>query len=369
MRACRFLITALMAGGFPAAAGDNPVTLARMKSPVKSDENITLYTTAAWPSPAQPGSWEVEVHGVIFEKENRTLLSNAIISGMGIDPEELPDAARKLLRERMALFLADNERRKTLPIQAGSTIRTLPPSEPNGHFRETFTLSSTELQEAAGEGTIPLRALTPPGDGRTFTGSVCVIPDNSRPLVISDVDDTIKITAVNDKEEVKLNTFCRPFLPVDGMAAVYQRWASQSLAGFCYVTGSPWQLYEPLEAFRAAHIFPQGPWHMKYLRVADPETIRTFLNSSTNYKLRAISPLLTRWPSRPVFLIGDSGEQDPEVYGSLARQHPDRIAGIYIRKVTPGDRSAPRYLSAFSGIKDSIWHLFSEAAELPQTLP
>lgn len=350
-----------------AAAAGPPLSCA-MKSPVKSDETVTLYTTAAWPSPLTPGAWEIEIHGVIFEKETRPLLSLAMKAALKIDTANLPESSRKLLKERIALFMVDNERSKSLPIKAGSTTHLLPPSEPNGHFRHTLTLTAEEFHAAKTDSGIPLTALTPQDDPRTFTGNVCVIPNNGRPLVISDIDDTIKVTSVRDRMETKLNTFCRPFQPVEGMAAVYRQWEERSAAQFCYVTGSPWQLYAPLEAFRETGGFPSGPWHMKHLRLTDPETVKAFLSSHNDYKLEAIEPMLARWPSRPVILVGDSGEQDPEIYGHLARRNPGRIAAVFIRNVTDSTRGDERFRKAFAGVGDSLWRLFISPSELPPEL-
>jgi phosphatidate phosphatase APP1 len=37
-----------------------------------------------------------------------------------------------------------------------------------------------------------------------------------------------------------------------------------------------------------------------------------------------------------VVLIGDSGQRDPEIYLDVARDHPRRVAAVYIRDLTPG---------------------------------
>ena len=36
-------------------------------------------------------------------------------------------------------------------------------------------------------------------------------------------------------------------------------------------------------------------------------------------------------------LIGDSGQEDPEIYAAIAREAPDRVAAIYIRHTTGVD--------------------------------
>ena len=78
----------------------------------------------------------------------------------------------------------------------------------------------------------------------------------------------------------------------------------------------------------------------------------------------AIEPLLSGWPKRRFVLVGDSGERDPEVYGEIARRHPDRVHRIFIRDVT-GERSdAARYKEAFRDVPAGSWSVFRNAEEL-----
>jgi phosphatidate phosphatase APP1 len=44
--------------------------------------------------------------------------------------------------------------------------------------------------------------------------------------------------------------------------------------------------------------------------------------------------LLTEHPGLRLVLIGDSGQEDPEIYGDIAGDHPERVAAIYIRRIT-----------------------------------
>jgi phosphatidate phosphatase APP1 len=43
-------------------------------------------------------------------------------------------------------------------------------------------------------------------------------------------------------------------------------------------------------------------------------------------------------PQLPFVLIGDSGQQDPEIYTQVVRENPGRIRAIYIRDVTEEQR-------------------------------
>ena len=61
------------------------------------------------------------------------------------------------------------------------------------------------------------------GDQRVFIGDVSLF-GKAGMTVISDIDDTIKITQVRDRRAALRNTFLEPFAPVPGMAKVYSGW-------------------------------------------------------------------------------------------------------------------------------------------------
>jgi Uncharacterized conserved protein (DUF2183) len=81
--------------------------------------------------------------------------------------------------------------------------------------------------------------------------------------VISDIDDTIKITEIPAGfKVVVINTFFRDFVAAPEMAKMYQGFNG---ASFHYVSGGPWQLYGPLSEFLFSEKagFPEGTFHMK----------------------------------------------------------------------------------------------------------
>lgn len=347
-------IAFLLAAAVPCALGGD------VNSPVKTDETVIFFTSAAWPA-GEPGKWATEVRGIIFEKESRPLLAAGFRQALGVEVDKLTGPERTLLDERIRLFLADNERAKSIPVSIGDECCQLPESAPNGHFRGTLTFP------AAGAKPVTIRAMLREGDARQFTGTLLPMPDTVQPMIVSDVDDTIKITHVRDRAAAIRNTFCAPCAEVPGMAVVYKRWAKRG-AAFHYVSGSPWQLYTPLEQFTRDAGFPAGAWHLKHLRLADPETVLAFLGPQQEYKLNAIRPLLERWKQRRFILVGDTGEQDPEIYATLAREHPARIARILLRNVSSETRDNPRMTAACKGVPAEKWLLFDKPEELPARL-
>lgn len=68
--------------------------------------------------------------------------------------------------------------------------------------------------------------------------------------MISDIDDTIKITEIPaGKRIVAVNTFLRDFFDVREPIPIiekYKELAARDGAAFHYVSGGPWQLYQPL---------------------------------------------------------------------------------------------------------------------------
>ena len=67
---------------------------------------------------------------------------------------------------------------------------------------------------------------------------------------------------------------------------------------------------------------------------------------------------------RQFILIGDSGEQDPEVYGDIARRYPARIERILIRNVDNSSAEDSRYRDAFNHIDREKWQLFDQPGEI-----
>jgi phosphatidate phosphatase APP1 len=51
-----------------------------------------------------------------------------------------------------------------------------------------------------------------PGNPNRYFGSAILVPEEGV-IVVSDIDNTIKDTTINNKEEAKANTFLRPFAP------------------------------------------------------------------------------------------------------------------------------------------------------------
>jgi phosphatidate phosphatase APP1 len=127
-------------------------------------------------------------------------------------------------------------------------------------------------------------------------------------------------------------------MPFRGVAAFY-RALQQGSSGsennpVFYVSKSPWNLYTLLLDFFKIHGIPPGPLLLR-------DFGDHLLFSKDNHKIKSIELILNLYPHLQFILIGDSGEQDPEIYSYIVNKHPDRILVIYIRSIDPNpDRVA-----------------------------
>jgi phosphatidate phosphatase APP1 len=178
-------------------------------------------------------------------------------------------------------------------------------------------------------------------DARASAG-VLVPPSNARFGVVSDMDDTVlqsDVTSFLSAARMVLLENARTRLPFPGVAAFYRALQAAipgapidgtvGAAGnpIFYVSSSPWNLYDVIADFLDAQAIPAGP-----LLLRDWD-LGPSLRSNKGHKLARIREVFATYPQLPFLLVGDSTQEDPEIYGALAREHPGRVLAIYIRDV------------------------------------
>jgi hypothetical protein len=335
-------------------------------SAIRRDETVVFYPTYGC-FEAQSRSWRLDIHGVVFEPETSSLKRAFLLSALRESLPDFLDAEEKaLLERRLRLFLVDHERGKAISVRLAGRIYPAGVSKPDGHFQAAVQVAASDLEPVLGNRAdaqrwVRFQAVTRADDPRVFSGRVRLLEPTGL-SVVSDIDDTIKISQVRDRKALVANTFLRPFRPVPGMAALYRRLA-QSGAAFHYVSGSPWQLYPALCDFCEEAAFPEGTFHLKTVRLTD-STALPLLGSQEAFKMAAIGRVLADFPGRRFVLIGDTGEQDPEVFGQLARQHREQIEAVLLRNVTAEVPDGDRMRAAREGVPESKWLLFREPTEI-----
>jgi phosphatidate phosphatase APP1 len=118
-----------------------------------------------------------------------------------------------------------------------------------------------------------------------------------------------------------------------------------------------------LNEFRQTNRFPAGVFHLKEFNFGNTTFFNLF-KAPENYKIHEISEIFAEFPDRKYVLVGDSGERDPEIYATLAREHPERVRRIFIRDVTNEAAEAERYQRLFKDLPAEKWRIFKEPAEL-----
>jgi hypothetical protein len=338
------------------------------ESDLDQDEEAVFFS--AYAARADDGHWRATVRGWIYEIDAAPAIVSSICEQFAIavpSDSDIPVEAAALLTRRASPFLVDNERGQRVAIRVGDRTLYSDPSGKNGHFILPIRFSEPQVADLRRRGDIAggwLRytAVVKPGDGRVPRGDIQFISPAGL-SVISDIDDTIKISDVRDKKTLMINTFLKPFVPAPGMAELYRSWAKRGDVAFHYVSASPYQLYGPLRDFVEAERFPRGTFFLKPFRVKD-SSLLDFLGRQDDFKLNTIQPILADFPHRKFILVGDSGEQDPEIYAELARRNPRQIEHIYIRNTTNEPSTAPRYADAFHHLDQTQWTIFEDPATL-----
>jgi len=333
---------------------------------LKADEEIEFYPTLGQRAPGSD-AWRLEIHGCVFEPEKRRLTLAALREALDLQDVELTPAEAKIFNDRARLFLVDHERGKGVFVRIGEKVLYVGKSSADGHFQGEILLHGSEIRHlrssvSSGNWRIHVMAELPPGDAREFAGDVVLLDDTGL-SVVSDIDDTIKITQVRDRRATLRNTFLLPFEPAPGMARLYQDLVESHRTEFHYVSASPWQLYSPLAEFTRTNGFPSGTFALKKFRWKDRSFPSLFAHPE-KYKSAVIEPLLKRFPHRRFVFIGDSGERDPEIYATLARQYPGQVVCVLIRDVSDEPADAERYHKTFSGLPREMWQVFHSPAEL-----
>jgi phosphatidate phosphatase APP1 len=279
------------------------------------------------------------------------------------------------IQQRLEPFLNPVLPKHTIRVNIGDMeSQTLGPSTSSGissdlhrlHFKASPNTQLTTAADAAD----PCSWAIP---GRT------ILAEPTGWGIISDIDDTIKITGTLSPIAVLKSTFFDTPTPVMGMPELYRDF--QNLFAdpvFLYLSGSPYNLYPFLREFREKH-FPPGTM---ILRDASWQNLGGLISSLTvnvqTYKVDRLEKMHTWFPDRQFVCVGDSTQKDPESYGEIARRHAGWIKAIYIRRVPDEsavmgaldpDRNSPeRFEAAFKGLDKNMWMVFDDADEVRQNV-
>ena len=169
-------------------------------------------------------------------------------------------------------------------------------------------------------------------------GDVFIPRPGSDFVVISDIDDTVMHTGVANKLFMMWRLFVqgaesRTAIPgmVALLRALHRGPKGDSANPMLYVSRAPWAIYGVLERFFQLHGIPEGP--ILFLREWGLTLQHPVPRRGKGHKHNHIRQAIEHFHDLPFILIGDSGQQDPEVYADIVKTYPNRIRAIYIRDV------------------------------------
>lgn len=352
---------------------DEPINLE--ESNIAPDEVLQFFTTDAFQSDIDGDgnyTWQIPVHAWVYEPVNSQLRMKMVKESMAFVYDlQVSSENVATFEKRVNHFLVDNERGKWFTVQlqqAGNadsrSLFRVGNTEANGHVTANL-LAEQFVQELALKPATATVYYCAKVNARKVCGRARLISQQGL-SVISDIDDTVKISDVRSKQALIENTFFNPFVAVPDIAEVYSGWSEQGVS-FHYVSSSPWYLYTELTSFLERAGFPDFSLSLKSFRFRDESLLELFKDGEAT-KPGQIRQILEKFPQRQFVLIGDSGEQDPEVYSAIKLQFPEQIKGIYIRDLGPEDTNQVRVKGLMDSMDGFPIILFKDASELPVSL-
>ena len=350
--------------------GDNRPDLPQAKDQEASDPVMIGGNGSPQPASGSSG-WEVEIVAAYFIKNSGQDPAKAVASiakHLNVDKNDV--ATRKRIAARLEPFTHQVLPNRTLRISIdGKEEQTLGPSSYSGISDALHGLHFSPTNPGVVE-TTPVN-LPPPF---SLPGST-VIADESGWGVISDIDDTIKVTMTPSPVGILKSTFIvETPQTITGMPEFYSHMSSTlSQPPFFYVSASPYNLYPFLKTFRNAH-YPQGTIMLRDASWQNLGGLITSLSKNVKeYKDDRFQKIHAWFPHRRFVCLGDSTQSDPESYAEAARKYPGWIKAVFIRKVTgiaemdeKSKNSPERFEKAFRGLDRRLWHVFTDPRELAE---
>ncbi|CAF1592933.1 unnamed protein product [Rotaria magnacalcarata] len=302
--------------------------------------------------------WTLYVQGWFFE-ENRiraTLSKSALFA-----------IVHNIDKKRVAYFTANGKKYKTVCID-GLPHEICTKTDAHGSIKNQFQLPNENVQNLLVTGGTYGKLeyfVSAHGEKIQTKGEIFLCDDNGI-SIISDIDDTIKITGVTSVRAVLRNTFSGEYKSVPGMSERYRHYESYYNTTFHYLTASPDQLYPFLREFLQRERFPLGSYHMRHFTWFDMSFFQFFSSKSfIKQKTIILKMFFQETRSRQFILFGDIFQKDPEIYATIYRQYPERILKIFIR--VPSKNLKNRLNNVFEDIPKHKWGTFCNGFDLPET--
>ncbi len=167
--------------------------------------------------------------------------------------------------------------------------------------------------------------------------AIFVISPETRLGIVSDIDDTVMVTAVPRPFLALWNTFVlneRARMATPGMAVLMDRLMTKyPEAPVVYLSTGPWNAAPTLARFLSRNMYPSGALLLTDWGLTQDRWFR----SGQEHKRRNLELLAEEFPNMRWLLFGDNGQHDEEIYSTFAQRHGDGVAAIGIRQLSAGE--------------------------------
>ncbi|CEJ93896.1 hypothetical protein VHEMI09457 [[Torrubiella] hemipterigena] len=284
------------------------------KKTVSRGDLVWLFDNTAFRH-SRMSSWQAEFVTAVFEKESANRLvdlaaSIARIVGLADDAKERETIEQRLqpfawdIRVGRNAVISQEGSRKTIKLGAtGSEGCSSDVINISSHGKGSFVRASAVVTGGI-EGILDMQTYYAGEDGWA---------------IISDIDDTIKVTMTSDPIGILKETFINEPRPIDGMPELYTQIKAMlpKDTPWFYLSASPYTLYPFLKEFRNK-FYPPGTM---ILRDSSWRTISGLLASLTmvteEYKVDRMKKVNSWLPKKKLIVFGDSTQSDPEAYGEM----------------------------------------------------
>ena len=214
--------------------------------------------------------------------------------------------------------------RVTVEIEIGGVVTTVK-ADRGGLVDTDVTVSLSPGWHTAvlrAEGTEPTEA------------SIFVVAPDTRFGIVSDIDDTVMVTALPRPFLALWNTFVlseRARMATPGMAVLLDRLIVEHPdAPVVYLSTGPWNAAPTLARFLTRNMYPSGTLLLTDWGLTQDRWFR----SGQEHKLRNLERLAAEFPDMRWLLVGDNGQHDEQIYSEFSREHGSRVAAIAIRQLS-----------------------------------
>jgi phosphatidate phosphatase APP1 len=207
-------------------------------------------------------------------------------------------------------------------------------------------------------------------DINPVTSNIFIVDPSTTFGVLSDIDDTVMVTALPRPLLAAWNTFVldeHARRPVPGMAVLYERLLrAHPGSPIVYLSTGAWNVAPTLGRFLHRNLYPRGtllltdwgPTHDRWFR------------SGREHKAGNLARLASEFPNLKWLLVGDDGQHDEELYADFLAAHPGNVEAIAIRQLSTSEAvlAGGRSRAVNNSTDDVPWVYAPDGAGLAEQL-